>query len=96
MLPINGKNVGEKDKFLFSGVQLDTEFIFLDDVMDDFDFKTIYNYTTGDMEIERKFKDRIVIPKEKKPKIGVTTNYILPDTDYSTRRRQYIVEFGSF
>lgn len=96
LLPINGKNVGEKDKFLFSGVKLDTEFIFLDDVMDDFDFKTIYNYTTGDMEIERKFKNRIVIPKDNKPKIGVTTNYILPDTDYSTRRRQYIVEFGSF
>ncbi len=95
-LPINGKNISEKDKFLFSGVFLDTEFIFLDDVNDDFDFKTIYNYTTSDMEIERKFKDRFVIPSDKKPKIGVATNYILPDTDYSTQRRQYIVEFGSY
>ena len=95
-LPINGKNISEKDKFLFSGVFLDTEFIFLDDVNDDFDFKTIYNYTTSDMEIERKFKDRFVISMDKKPKIGLATNYILPDTDYSTLRRQYIVEFGSY
>jgi hypothetical protein len=95
-LPINGKNISEKDKFLFSGVFLDTEFIFLDDVNDDFNFKTIYNYTTSDMEIERKFKDRFVISMDKKPKIGLATNYILPDTDYSTLRRQYIVEFGSY
>ncbi len=94
--PINGKNIDVKDKFLFSGVGLDTEFVFMDDVNSDFNFKTVYNYTTSDMEIERKFKDRFVIDKNHKPKIGVATNYILPDTDYSTMRRQYIIEFGSF
>ncbi len=95
-LSINGKNINKDNQFLFSGVSADTEFIFLDDVGDDFDFKIIYNYTTSDMEIEKKFKDRFVIPKETKPKIGVATNYILSDTDFSTSRRQYIVEFGSF
>ena len=95
-LPINGKNISQQDKFLFSGVQSDTEFIFLDDVGEDFNFKVIYNYTTSDMEIEKKFKDRIVIDKNSKPKIGIATNYILDDTDFSTKRRQYIVEFGSF
>ena len=48
------------------------------------------------MEIEKKFKDRFVIPKSKKPKLGVATNYIMSDTDYSSQRRQYIVEFGSY
>lgn len=95
-LSINGKNIDKKDKFLFSGVNFDTEFIFLDDVGDDFDFKVVYNYTTSDMEIEKKFKDRFVIPKDKKPKLGVATNYIMSDTDFSSTRRQYIVEFGSF
>ena len=74
-LNINGKNIQKDDKFLFSGVNFDTEFIFLDDVGDDFDFKVVYNYTTQDMEIEKKFKDRFVIPKDKKPKLGV--NYKL-------------------
>lgn len=95
-LSINGKNINKDNQFLFSGVFSDTEFIFLDDVNDDFDFKIIYNYTTSDMEIERKYVNRMVIPKETKPKIGVATNYILSDTDFSTSRRQYIVEFGSF
>ena len=62
-LSINGKNIKKDDKFLFSSVNHDTEFIFLDDVGDDFDFKVVYNYTTSDMEIEKKFKDRFVIPK---------------------------------
>ena len=95
-LPINGKNIQEKDRFLFSGVQTDTEFVFLDDVNDDFNFKLIYNYVTGDVEVERKFQNRIVIPKDRKPKFGVATNYILTDTDWSSKRRQFIVEFGSF
>jgi len=95
-LSINGKNIDKKDKFLFSGVNFDTEFIFLDDVGDDFDFKVVYNYTTSDMEIEKKFKDRFVIPKDQKPKLGVATNYIMSDTDFSSTRRQYIVEFGSY
>jgi len=95
-LSINGKNIDKKDKFLFSGVNHDTEFIFLDDVGDDFDFKVVYNYTTSDMEIEKKFKDRFVIPKDQKPKLGVATNYIMSDTDFSSTRRQYIVEFGSY
>ena len=83
-------------RFLFSGVQLDTGFVWIDDAEKDFDFQRLYNYTTGDMEIERKNKDRISLSLETKPKLGITTNYILPDTDGSTRRRQYVVEFGSY
>ena len=93
---INGKNISEKDKFLFSGVNLDTQFVFLDDVEKDFNFNILYNLTTGDFEIERKFKDRVVINQHNKPKIALSTNYILSDTGWSTQRRQYVLEFGSF
>ena len=40
---INGKNISEKDKFLFSGVNLDTQFVFLDDVEKDFNFNIWYH-----------------------------------------------------
>ena len=95
-LPINGKNIQRKNEFTFSGVNSDTEFIFLDDVDINFDFKTIYNYTTSDMEIRKMYRDRFIIDKHSKPKIGVSTNYVLDDTEGSTTRRQYIVEFGSY
>lgn len=95
--PINGKNVQKGDsKFTFSGVKLDTEFVFMDDVNVDFPFNIIYNFTTGDMEVERKNVDRFVIPESIKPKIGVCTNYIMNDTSHSTSRRQYVVEFSDF
>jgi len=93
---INGKNVNPSDKFTFSGVKLDSQFVFMDDVNVDFPFKIIYNYTTGPMEIERKGVDRFVIGEDVKPKIGVCTNYIMSDNNWSTSRRQYVVEFGSF
>lgn len=95
--PINGKNVDKQNsKFTFSGVKLDTEFVFMDDVNVDFPFNIIYNFTTGDMEVERKGVDRFVIPENIKPKIGVCTNYIMNDTSHSTSRRQYVVEFSDF
>ena len=94
---INGKNVDKaQPKFTFSGVKLDSEFVFMDDVNVDFPFNIIYNFTTGPMEIERKGIDRFVIPENVKPKIGVCTNYIMSDTSFSTSRRQYVVEFGEF
>lgn len=93
--PINGRNVGDS-RFTFSGVKLDTEFVHMDDVNIDFPFEIIYNYTTGDMEIERKGVDRFVIAEDIKPKIGVCTNYIMSDTSHSTSRRQYVIEFGDF
>ena len=95
--PINGKNVDKSNsRFTFSGVKLDTEFVFMDDVNVDFPFNIIYNFTTGDMEIERKGIDRFVIPEISKPKIGVCTNYIMSDTSHSTSRRQYIIEFSDY
>ena len=95
--PINGKNIDRTNpKFTFSGVKNDTEFVFMDDVNVDFPFNIIYNFTTGDMEIERKGVDRFVINEDVKPKIGVCTNYIMSDTSHSTSRRQYVIEFSSF
>jgi len=95
-LGINGKNIDKKDKFLFSGVNMDTQFVYLDDVESDFNFNILYNLTTGDFEYEKKFKDRYVIDQDDKPKIAISTNYILPSNDWSTKRRQYIVEFGNY
>ena len=94
--PINGRNVRKDNQFVFSSLDRDTKFVHLDDVNSDFPFTMVYNYATGDMEIEKKGKDRFVIPMETKPKIGICTNYIMSDNDFSTTRRQYIVEFGEY
>ena len=51
---------------------------------------------TGGMEIERKGKDTITIPPRRKPKILLTTNYVLPEIGTSYVARQHIVEFGNY
>ena len=51
---INGKNVNPSDKFTFSGVKLDSQFVFMDDVNVDFLSKSFITTPTYPMEIERK------------------------------------------
>ena len=83
-------------RFQFSNVELDTRFVFIDDITPEFHFEKLFSMITGDMEIEGKGTNKIVIPKHKKPKMGLTTNYVLAGTGTSYERRQHIVEFGSY
>ena len=86
----------DSDRFQFSNVELDTKFVFIDDITPEFHFEKLFSMITGDMEIEGKGTNKIVIPKHKKPKMGLTTNYVLAGTGTSYERRQHIVEFGSY
>ena len=93
----SGKKMGgAPTQFQFSNVDLDTRFIGIDDITLDFQFDSLFNMISGDMEIERKGVDKFVIESKKKPKMGITSNYVLAGTDTSDTRRQHIVEFGSY
>ena len=93
----SGKKMGgSPTQFQFSNVDLDTRFIGIDDITLDFQFDSLFNMISGDMEIERKGVDKFVIEAKKKPKMGITSNYVLAGTDTSDTRRQHIVEFGSY
>jgi len=83
-------------RFQFSNVTPETKFVLIDDVTPAFPFSMIFSMVTGEMEIERKGKDLMTIPREKKPKFGITTNYALPQFGTSYKARQHIVEFGNF
>tara|TARA_Y100000031_G_C8222077_1_gene386471 strand:+ start:2 stop:1843 length:1842 start_codon:yes stop_codon:yes gene_type:complete len=86
----------DSDRFQFSNVELDTRFVFIDDITPEFHFEKLFSMITGDMEIEGKGTNKVIIPKDKKPKMGLTTNYVLAGTGTSYERRQHIVEFGSY
>jgi hypothetical protein len=59
-------------RFQFANVTLDTKVIVIDDVTPEFRFDMLFSMITGDMEIERKGRDKFVIPSDKKPKFGIT------------------------
>lgn len=86
----------ESGKFAFANVYLDTKFILIDDIRPEFSFDMLFSMITGDMEVERKGKDKFTIPSEKKPKLGLTTNYVIAGSGTSYKRRQHIVEFGNY
>ena len=77
-------------------VNADTKLIVIDDVDKKFNFENLFVHTTGDMEIERKGKDMVIIPANKKPKLAVNTNYVMSGVGTSHTRRQHIVEFGNY
>ena len=97
-LSINGKQFYRDggSRFAFSGVQPSTGLIHIDDVPNSFDFKDLFSFITGDLEVEGKGTNKIIIPESKKPKFGITTNYVLGGNNASHERRQHWVEFGDY
>ena len=59
----------------------DIKLILIDDLRPDFEFESLFTLITGDMEIEGKETNKFTIPEDRKPKFGVTTNYVLMGTD---------------
>ena len=83
-------------RFQFANVTMDTKVVMIDDIYPEFRFDMLFSMITGDMEIERKGRDKFVIPANKKPKFGITTNYVIPQGGASHKRRQLVIEFGSY
>tara|TARA_B110000503_G_scaffold104986_1_gene156677 strand:- start:681 stop:1454 length:774 start_codon:yes stop_codon:yes gene_type:complete len=81
------KPMSDSSRFNFSSVKVDTGFVFINDLNPDFDLTTMFSDITDDMTIEGKGTNKLVIPKEKKPKMGITTNYIITGVESSFEER---------
>lgn len=95
----DGKRYGasrEGARFQFSNVTETTQLVVIDDVTKAFHFETLFALLTGDMELERKGRDKTVLPAHRVPKVALTSNYVLPPNGTSFERRVYLVEFGSY
>ena len=89
-------NTGSGGQFQFSNVDIDSRFVMIDDIKPEFKIDNLFSMITGDMQVEKKGKDKFIIPADKKPKMGITSNFVLSGNDTSHTRRQHIVEFGSY
>ena len=87
---------GDDDKFVYSDVTSETRLIVVNDVRPTFSFDRLFNIITDDLQVEGKFTNKKVIPKEKSPEIALSTNEVLSGVGGSYERRQHIVEFGNF
>jgi primase-polymerase (primpol)-like protein len=75
---LDGKNFdGNDDRFAFQNVSEDTDIAVLDDIKDKFNFESVFHLITGDFGIEKKGKQKQILPFEQSPKIAFTSNYML-------------------
>jgi hypothetical protein len=84
------------DRFALAKVTEAHEVVNFDDSAENFDFERIYPHITGDFHIRRIGENPISIPSERAPKIVISTNRPLGNSDFSTRRRQFLVELSPY
>jgi hypothetical protein len=70
--------------------------ISFDDVKAGFDFERLFSIVTEGITLEYKNKTAIKIPKEKSPKVVITTNYAIAGDGHSHERRKWELEFSQF
>jgi len=82
--------------FQWSNVEVDTKFVIINDTSADFDLEDIYDRLSDDFEIQGKYTNKFIIPQDKKPKIGITTNHPPIQKGGSAKHRMHITPFGNF
>jgi len=90
-----GRNFNFNDRFAFQIVTPATEIIIFNDVDKNFRFEKLFNNITDDFTVERKNKNQFIIRFRDSPKILITTNFSIKDSDISAIARQFVLEFSS-
>ncbi len=91
---IDGKNFRFDSSFPYQTVSADTQLIVFDDVKKDFEFQNLFSVITEGITLEKKNKDAIKIPKDKSPKVAITTNYSIKGQGNSNERRKWELELS--
>jgi len=84
------------NRFLFSGYTPDKRIVVLSDTSRDLNFERFYNLITDGFTVEDKNEKKYVLSEEYSPKLLLTTNYTISNSDRSDRRRQFFVPIGTF
>lgn len=91
-----GKTLDTTSRFFFQTVKNADQILYFDDVKDGFDFESLFNVITDDMEIEIKHQSPIKIPFEQSPKIVLSTNSLIAGVGSSFAHRKFTLELCSY
>lgn len=89
---LNGKEFNSKGQFPYQTVNLDDNVLCFDDLDRSFNFEDLFSVITGDITLNKKNLQPIVIPYERSPKILFTSNYILKGIGDSHDARKIEIE----
>lgn len=93
------KNWDIEDSFAFTGINIFTKLIAIEDIAKNFKFEKLYNVATEGIAINEKYKKVFNLSVERGYRVAITTNFIEPDPDESSVRRRLLLvlknEFNS-
>lgn len=84
------------DQFVWNDVQENTKLVFIDDVLQNFNFEFLFPNITGDWTINYKGGRRITVPFAKSAKIYIATNHAIRGSGSSFTDRQWLLAFSDF
>lgn len=97
MVTFDGRNPKLLDgDFAFQRVNPDTQVIFFDDVLNNFNFERLFSISTEGLSIGKKNKQELYVEFENSPKSIVSTNYTVKGDSISAERRRTDVEFFNY
>lgn len=86
----DGKRFNGRETFAFDSIRPHHRILYLDDINPGLDFSDFYPFITGDLQIQRKYKDSAIIPFEQVPKLVMTTNYVVRGAGGETDERRRV------
>lgn len=84
------------DQFIWNDVLENTKFVFIDDVLQNFNFEFLFPNITGDWSVNYKGGRRITLPFSRSPKIYIATNHAIRGSGSSFTDRQWLLAFSDF
>ena len=84
------------DAFLWNDIDERTRLVFIDDVLQNFNFEFLFPYLTGDWTVNKKGGARITYPFAKSPKVYIPTNHAIRGNGSSFTDRQWLIAFSDY
>ena len=84
------------DQFVWNDVMENSKLVFIDDVLQNFNFEFLFPNITGDWSINYKGGRRVTVPFAKSAKIYIATNHAIRGSGSSFTDRQWLLAFSDF
>ncbi|MBQ0739542.1 hypothetical protein J9332_35085 [Aquimarina celericrescens] len=97
VLKFDGKEMKTGNWFKNQRIELTTDLLVYDDLKKEASLDMFFPVLTDGIEVEKKYKDSFYIPREKSPKILMTSNYIVKGPGGSSDKgRRYEFEVANY
>jgi hypothetical protein len=92
----DGKKYNPNEIFGFDDIRPYHRILYFDDVKKNFNFEEFYPFITGQLKVNRKYKDSNNIPFDLTPKLLISSNYMIKGSGSSDERRKIEFEIAPY